>query len=410
MTMTSMQRTLTALGHGEPDRVPLFLLLTEHGARELGLSIEAYFSCAEYVIEGQLRLHRKYRTDCLYAFYYASIEVEAWGGSTLFIEDGPPLCAGPIIRSPAQIDSLQAPAITEAAGLGRVLDTIRGLKARVGDTVPIIGVAISPFSLPVMQMGFDHYLDLIHEQPARFEHLMAANIEFTVEWANAQLDAGATAICYFDPVSSTTSIPRELYLTTGMDVARRVLPRIKGPTATHMASGRVMPILGDIADTGTAIVGVSALEDLAELKAVAHGRVTLLGNLNGIEMRRWTPAQAEFAVKQAIAKAGRGGGFLLGENHGEVPYLVPDEVLLAISAAAERWGRYPLDWVEAWQKYNHWARHPAARRPPESCPTQAPCAFSSATISSPRSGRRSRPRAGQTSSRSASRRAAAGRR
>jgi len=350
MTMTSMQRTLTALGHGEPDRVPLFLLLTEHGARELGLSIEAYFSCAEYVIEGQLRLHRKYHTDCLYAFYYASIEVEAWGGSTLFIEDGPPLCAGPIIRSPAQIDSLQAPAITEAAGLGRVLDTIRGLKAQVGDTVPIIGVAISPFSLPVMQMGFDHYLDLIHEQPARFEHLMAANIEFTVEWANAQLDAGATAICYFDPVSSTTSIPRELYLTTGMDVARRVLPRIKGPTATHMASGRVMPILGDIADTGTAIVGVSALEDLAELKAVAHGRVTLLGNLNGIEMRRWTPAQAEFAVKQAIAKAGRGGGFLLGENHGEVPYLVPDEVLLAISAAAERWGRYPLDWVEAWQK------------------------------------------------------------
>jgi len=163
MTMTSMQRTLTALGHGEPDRVPLFLLLTEHGARELGLSIEAYFSCAENVIEGQLRLHRKYRTDCLYAFYYASIEVEAWGGSTLFIEDGPPLCAGPIIRSPAQIDSLQAPAIAGAAGLGRVLDTIRGLKARVGDTVPIVGVAISPFSLPVMQMGFDRYLDLIFD-------------------------------------------------------------------------------------------------------------------------------------------------------------------------------------------------------------------------------------------------------
>ena len=88
MTMTSMQRTLTALGHGEPDRVPLFLLLTEHGARELGLSIEAYFSCAENVIEGQLRLHRKYRTDCLYAFYYASIEVEAWGGS-LQLQDSP---------------------------------------------------------------------------------------------------------------------------------------------------------------------------------------------------------------------------------------------------------------------------------------------------------------------------------
>ena len=87
-------------------------------------------------------------------------------------------------------------------------------------------------------------------------------------------------------------------------------------------------------------------------EVLALGRVTLLGNLNGIEMRRWTAAQAEVEVRRAIAKAGRGGGFLLGENHGEVPYLVPDEVLLAISAAAERWGRYPLDWIDAWHAEN----------------------------------------------------------
>ena len=110
-----------------------------------------------------------------------------------------------------------------------------------------------------------------------------------------------------------------------------------------------MPIIGDIADTGTAIIGVSALEDLAQLKAAANRRVSLLGNLNGIEMRRWTPAQAEAEVKRAIAKAGRGGGFLLGDNHGEIPQLVPDEVLLAIGDAVDRWGRYPLDWIADWQ-------------------------------------------------------------
>jgi uroporphyrinogen decarboxylase len=110
-----------------------------------------------------------------------------------------------------------------------------------------------------------------------------------------------------------------------------------------------LPIIGDIADTGTAIVGVSALEDLAELKAAAKQRVSLLGNLNGIEMRRWTPEQAEAEVKRAIAKAGRGGGFLLGDNHGEIPWQVPDDVLLAIGDAVSRWGRYPLDWVDAWR-------------------------------------------------------------
>ncbi len=350
--MNAMQRTLTALGQQEPDRVPLFLLTTEHGAKEVGLSIEEYYSRAGNVIEGQMRLLKKYRADCLYGFYYAAIEMEAWGGQTIFMPDGPPLCGSPIITRAEQIDTLIPPAIETAPGLQRVLDTIRGLKERVGDSVPIIGVAISPFSLPVMQMGFDNYLELIYEQPERFERLMQANITFSVNWANAQLAAGATAICYFDPVSSTTNIPRELYLKTGQTVARQALSRIKGPTATHMASGRALPIIGEIADTGTAIIGVSALEDLAALKAAANGRVSLLGNLNGIEMRRWTTAHAEFEVRRAIAKAGRGGGFLLGDNHGEIPWLVPDEVLLAIGDAVERWGNYPLDWVDDWLKEN----------------------------------------------------------
>ncbi|BAL27131.1 uroporphyrinogen decarboxylase family protein [Azoarcus sp. KH32C] len=346
--MNSMQRTLTALGQQEPDRVPLFLLTTLHGAKELGMTIEEYFSRAEHVIEGQLRLRRKYRADCLYGFYHASIEMEAWGGSTIYLPDGPPQNGRPVIGRREDIDALQVPDVAAAPGLQRVLATLRGLKAAVGDTVPIIGVAISPFSLPVMQMGFDKYFELIYEDPARFEKLMEANIAFSVAWANAQLAAGATAICYFDPVSSTTNLPRELYLKTGQRVAKQAIAQIKGPTATHMASGRCLPIIGDIAQTGTAIVGVSGLENLAELKAAAGKRVSLLGNLNTVEMRRWTPAQAELAVKRAIASAGRGGGFLLGENHGEVPWQVPEEVLLAIGDAVERWGRYPLDWVEEW--------------------------------------------------------------
>lgn len=344
--MNPMQRTLTALGQQEPDRVPLFLLTTLHGAKELGLSIQDYFSRSDYVVEGQMRLLQKYRGDCLYPFFYAPIETEAWGGDVIYLPDGPPNTGRPIIRSAEEIDHLEPPKVMESPCLRRVLEAIQGLKARVGDTVPIIAVAISPFSLPAMQLGFDKYIELIYEQPDRFERLMRINEAFTVEWANAQLAAGATAICYFDPVSSTTNIPRELYLKTGQQVAKRTLARIHGPTATHLASGRGLPIMADIADTGTAVVGVSALEDLAELKAAVGKRMSLLGNLNGIAMRRWTPEEAEAEVKRAIAKAGRGGGLLLGDNHGEIPWQVPDAVLLAIADAVERWGRYPLDWIE----------------------------------------------------------------
>lgn len=343
--MSSMERTLTALGQKEPDQVPLFLLTTLHGAKELHLTIEDYFSSSEHVIEGQMRLLKKYRSDCLYAFFHASIETEAWGGTTLYLEDGPPLCGAPVIQRPGDIDTLEAPSISGSPSLAKVLATIRGLKQQVGDTVPIVGVAISPFSLPVMQMGFHAYLELMHEQPERFEKLMQVNEAFTVAWANAQLEAGATAICYFDPVASTTIVPRVLYCQTGMRVAQRTIARIKGPTATHLASGRGLGIAQDIMGTGTAVIGVSAQEDLAQWKQLASGRINLLGNLNGIEMRRWTPVQAEEHVKLAIAKAGRGGGLILGDNHGEIPWQVSEDILLAIGDAVQRWGRYPLSWI-----------------------------------------------------------------
>ena len=348
--MTSLQRVLTTLSHREPDRVPFFLLATMHGARELGLSIRDYFARAEHVIEGQLRLRAKYRHDCLYPFFYAPIEIEAWGGEVIYREDGPPNSGRPFIGHAEKIPHLTPPQVRECACLQKVLHAIAGLKVKTGDDAPIVSVVMSPFSVPVMQMGFEAYLLLLHERPELFECLMRMNEEFCVEWANAQLTAGATAICYFNPVSSPTIIPKQLYLKTGYPVDRRTVARIKGPAAIHLASGSCLSILDCIAESGMAAVGVSTLESLSQLKAAAAGKLTILGNLNGIEMRRWTPSETETIVKKAIAQAGPGGGYILSDNHGEIPWQVPDTVLLAISEAVHQWGRYPLAWAKAYDK------------------------------------------------------------
>lgn len=344
--MTSMQRVMTAMRHEEPDRVPVFLFLSLHGAKELGIGIREYYGQAKHVVEGELRLHRKFRSDCLDIGHYAGIEAEAFGVETLFIEDGPPTCGRAVLRGPEDIDSLQPPRLSDAPGLQRALETIRLLKEQVGDTVPILGSVVSPFSLPIMQMGFDRYIELVYEQPERFDRLMQVNQMFCVAWANAQLAAGATAIGYADPLASTTNFPRDVYLRTGHRVTLDTLPRINGATAIHLGSGRGLSIAEDLAGTGAAGVGVSTLENLADWKSAVGSRLTLIGNLNGVAMRRWTAGDAEREVRQAIAAAGRGGGFILSDNHGEIPWQVPDQVLAAIRDAADRWGRYPLAWVD----------------------------------------------------------------
>ncbi len=343
--LTSIERVLKTMRHQEPDRVPLFLFPTMHGAKELNMSLEEYFSNADNIVEGQLRLLDKYGHDCVTSFFYGALDVEAWGADVIYSDDGPVNAGSPIIKKPEQILELQIPDIKNNQSLEKVLIATEKLKSEVGHTTPVIGAVISPFSLPIMQMGFEGYLNLLFENKNLFDHLMKLNEAFCISWANAQIDAGATAIAYFDPASSPTLIQKDIYLETGYEIAQRVLSKINGPTATHFASGNCLQIAEQVIKTGTQGVGVSTLENMKNLKTAFKGKVTVIGNLNGIEMVNWTPEKAESIVKNIITEAAVGGGFILSDNHGEIPFQVPDGVLMSISKAVKKWGKYPLDWL-----------------------------------------------------------------
>ncbi len=345
MGMTSSQRLQETMQHREPDRVPYSLPANMHPARDMGLTIKEYFSRPEYVVEGQLRLRKKFGNDMLCCYPFAGLEIMAWGGEAVYFDQGPPNAGAPVIKRPEDILALEPPSVEENPALRGVLEATASLKAAVGDDIPIAGVIVSPFSLPIMQMGFEAYLDLIYERPELLERLLRINGEYCVAWAKAQIKAGASAIVYSDPASSPTILPREIVLRHGLPTARSIIARIGGGVMIHLASGRVKDLVDDIAETGAVGMSASAEEDLGQLKAACRGKLTLVGNLNALAMRRWTPQQAEAEVKRAIAQAGPGGGFVLSDNHGEIPFLVEDEVLMAMVEAVERWGRYPLDWV-----------------------------------------------------------------
>lgn len=340
--MNSFERTMTAITHKEPDRVPLFLLLSLYGAKELQISIKEYFSNPENIVYAQLKMKEKYRNDCIYTFSYAPVEIEAFGGEVIFVDDGPPNSGEPFIKSFEQIAKLEVPNVTETKCLKRVLKATEILKSKVGNEVPIIGVVMSPFSIPVMQMSFEKYLELMYFREAEFQKLMQINEEFCVSWANAQLEAGATAICYFDPLASPNIIEREKYLKTGNKIAKRTIARIKGATATHLASGITLPVLDDIVSTGTAVLGFSANDDLNEIKKAAQNKICLIGNLNAVEMVNWNSQRIRSEVKNIITKVGIGGGLILSDNHGEIPWQVPEDVLLEIAEAVNAFGTYPI--------------------------------------------------------------------
>jgi uroporphyrinogen decarboxylase len=341
-----MERAMISIGHEEPDRVPLFLLFALYGAKEIGMHPKDYFSKASNVVEAQLKMREKYKNDCYYTFFYAGIEIQAMGGDMVFIENGPPNSGDPIIKTLEDIENFEIPDIKDNEYLDKVLAVTEELNRHSAGKVPIIGVVMSPFSLPVMQMGFERYLELIYENKEYFDLLMRKNSEFCSKWANAQLEAGATAICYFNPLASPNMIERETYLSSGYPVDVETIAAIKGATATHLASGIALPVLDDLVAAGTPVLGFSANDNAEDIKRKSKGRICLLGNLNAIDMMSWDSRQTKESVMGAIKSFGKGGGFILSDNHGEIPWQVPQEVLLHIAETVGEYGQYPLDWID----------------------------------------------------------------
>ena len=340
--MTSMERVRTTLSHQEPDRVPVMLLVSMHGAKELGLTIEEYFSKPELVIEGQLRLRRKYGHDCYNSATYGAVEYEAFGGRAIFAEDGPPNAGAPLLRTRSDIFNLEIPRLEDSPGLRAGVQIIRGLTEAAKGNVPVLGLAISPFSLPVMLMGFSAWLDLLQDDRAAVDHLLGLTGRFCMDWANAQFAAGATAVAYYDPLSAVDISHDSLFREIGLPAANRTIAGFDGPAAYHLASGRVAGRIDHIVSSGAAALGVSSLEDIGELKRHCAGRLTVIGNLNGLEMVGWDQDKTRSAVKACIEAAAPGGGFILSDNHGEIPFQVPDDTIHCLMDAAREFGSYPI--------------------------------------------------------------------
>ncbi|WP_371806660.1 uroporphyrinogen decarboxylase family protein [Candidatus Lokiarchaeum ossiferum] len=339
-TLNSMERILNTLSHKKVDRIPFILTLTHHGAKELNLSIKDYYANPVNVIKGQKILQNKYQHDAVMGANYFAFEIEAFGGDVIYFADGPPNTGLPPLADKELINSLEIPSFEHIESYQNTLQVIKGLKSEYSDTMPIIGGVLSPFSIPITQMGFDKYIELLYNSPDEFQTLMHINIEYCKKWANAQLAAGATFIVYFDPMSSTDMIPREMYLKLGYPVAKKTFAGLNGPFAIHFASGRTSNTFGDVSSLNPSAVGVSAHDNIQALLQKYPNGPSILGNLSGINMVHWSKEDTMNHVKSLINSVKSYGRTILADNHGEIPYAVPNVVLKGISEAIDLYGRY----------------------------------------------------------------------
>ncbi len=379
--MNCRERTLAALDHREPDRVPLdfggrhtTLHLYAHQAlmRHLGLQgpeprIRSYHT---YLVEPDPQLLERFeRVSALFfpnspSDYVFAIDpatrtyVDEWGTKYYMPPGGYyyDICAAPLAEAESEADlrAYRWPNPTDPARLAGLPAQVKAAYATGEKVLMMCGAMPGLWEHSWYLFGFEQaYVNLAANQP-----LMEALTERLLEWQVAYWDVTLEAVgACIDLVQINEDLGGQHGPLMSPQVFRRIYkPRlrrlveaIKQKTRARVylhSCGSIYRLIPDIIECGIDVlnpVQVNAEEmDSARLKREFGKDLTFWGGgCDPVILQRGSPQDVVDEVKRRIHDLAPGGGFVFGSVH-NIQANVPAENILAMFGAAREFGGYPI--------------------------------------------------------------------
>jgi [methyl-Co(III) methanol-specific corrinoid protein]:coenzyme M methyltransferase len=218
-----------------------------------------------------------------------------WGGPDAMPESGKP-----IFRDLADIrippDLLQRP------GCAVPLRAIALLKKRLGDDAAVCGKVFGSWTQGYHYFGVENFLMGALDDPDKTQRILDRLLPVTLQFAAAQIEAGADCLLLGDHATRDLCGPR-MYEQFLVPLHRRLAAEIKAPVILHIC-GNTHDRIGMIAQTGVACFHWDTKTGSpAEARRLAGERLSLMGGISNYKLLRGTPQEIA-ADSQAAAAAG----------------------------------------------------------------------------------------------------------
>ena len=341
--MNAMERLVAAI-HGTPsDRVPVFCNLLDQGAKELGLSLEEYYSSGEHVAEAQIKMRQKYGYDCLWSLFYVGKEAELLGcRKMIYAEDGPPNVGDMVIKDYEDIARLEIPDdLTAHPAFEETRKCLCILKAESGGRIPICAYLTASMTLPAILMGMEKWMHLLMMGPADLrDELLAKCSDFFRKQIAAYRAAGADVLVYSNPFGSTDFIPRKFFDELALPwMERDLAPGGTAGVVYYCGGARLNAVIDSVIERlRLGVFYLSPLDDLAEGKRIIGGRGLTCGVINDIMLLEWSKKEIRAEVQRMMEIGKPGRKFLFGTL--VMPYGISEENIRVMLDAAYEYGRY----------------------------------------------------------------------
>ncbi len=339
--MNSAERVHTALKLGQPDRVPVLeFVVDEKIARAAVPGCRDVADCMDRLDMdgvGCGAFFEKVRTDADGSY------TDEWGVS---YKTGPEAVAHPL-RGPIEtLDDARRytpPDPDAPQRLGKLPDLVARYKGKRA----ICFHHRAAFMWSAYLMGLDNMLMNLIVEPELVAVTMEKVLRCNMRIVQRAIRAGAEVIILGDDYAGNTGpmMSPQLFREFLLPPLKQMITLIhdEGALCIKHSDGNLYPLLDLIASAGPD--GINPIEPVAgmELKKVKQligQKICLTGNIDcGSLLPHATPAQVRDAVRQAIADAAPGGGYILTSSNSIHSSCRPENFVAMVQACRE-FGNY----------------------------------------------------------------------
>ncbi|MBU3100529.1 MULTISPECIES: uroporphyrinogen decarboxylase family protein [Clostridium] len=205
--LTSLERVSLTLARKDVDRIAAVPLVCGASYRVLGTRYDKWSNDAEVATKSLLAAQELIGQDAFLLLVDLSVEAADFGQELLFpkYSTAYPDFNNQLINATDEYNKVKKINPRETKRMKQVIDIIKGLSKAKGNEVAILGFIYGPLGVLSQMRGHKNlFTDLIrHPQ----EVLAAVDIitDVLVEYAKAQVDAGAHSVC-IDPLYSSSTV------------------------------------------------------------------------------------------------------------------------------------------------------------------------------------------------------------
>jgi uroporphyrinogen decarboxylase len=326
--MTSKERVLTAIGHQEPDRVPLFSFSVDPKFIKIlgggdpfrafeALHLDTFPIRAQCWCEGvplASALVREVAEDD----QTAGGVFGGWNGVDEFgriWKRGS--YVGGALKGPGDVDRFIPPLRLEERTPS---EAVRTLRDRFPHKAWSLNIHCGPFGLTMESMGFEGFFYALYDDRDLVKEVIHRRTDWFIEVSRHAERLGADFVVMGDDVAykGKTFVSPADFEELAIPHYRRIVEALSIPLLWH-SDGFIEPLI-DLA-VAAGIRGLHALEppagnDLGRIKARYGDRLVLLGNVDCVEVLTGTDLdRVRSEVDRCMAQAKAGGGFMLAESN-----------------------------------------------------------------------------------------------